>query len=348
MKIIYSPNSSETNKYIELMKTATKQIKSEVIFYSLRDGIKLKNFYKINYICLNWFESFNSQDNFKFYLSFLKKMIILNYFKLFKKKIIFVFHNKISHETKNKKLSLYFIKKLLLNSDKIIIHCRESEEILKSYVKFQNIESKINYVPHPNYIDAYPNTEIEKKVNQLKFLFIGNIREYKNIELLIDIFNVISSENVLLEIAGNPSSEIYKKNLLSRINSKNIKTDFRFIPDEEIIKKLQENDAVILPYHLESSLNSGAVILAFSNKKTIVSSDIPMLKDIKNQDCLYKYSYSSKEEEKIELLNQINKVILDFNKDKDSLKIKGIKLYEEMLETYSIKKVSKHLEKVYQ
>lgn len=349
MNIIYSPNSSDSNKYIDLMKQAIKKIDKNINFYSVREGVKLNNFFKINYICLNWFESLDNSSNFKFFLSFLKKLLVLNFMFLFRKKIVFVFHNKIPHETKNKKISFIFIKILLMLSNNIIIHCKESSEILKRYINFDLIKSKIVYVPHPSYIGAYPELKVEERngIDQIKFLFLGNIRPYKNIEMLIEIFNKLKEQDVLLEIAGNVSDKNYEDELLNKIKSEKIKTDFRFIPDDEVIKKMKENDILILPYHLESSLNSGAVILAFSNKKTIISSNIPMLKDIKNNDAIYTYSYSNKEEEQKELLKQIMKVISDYKKDCKVLDVKGKLLYEEMFQLYSLKEVSKQLNKIY-
>lgn len=349
MNIIYSPNSSDSNKYIDLMKQAIKKIDKNIIFYSVREGVKLNNFFKIEYICLNWFESLDNSSNFKFFLSFLKKLLVLSFMFLFRKKIIFVFHNKIPHETKNKKISLLFIKILLKLSSNIIIHCKYSTEILKTYIDFDLIEPKIVYVPHPNYVGAYPEFREKERdeMDKIKFLFLGNIRPYKNIEMLIEIFNGLKEENIVLEIAGNISDKNYKDELLNKIKSEKIKTDFRFIPDDEVIKKMKENDILILPYHLESSLNSGAVILAFSNKRTIISSNIPMLQDIKNRDTIYTYSYLSKEEEQKELLKQITKVISDYKKDSKVLEIKGNLLYKEMLELYSLEQVSKQLKKIY-
>jgi hypothetical protein len=84
----------------------------------------------------------------------------------------------------------------------------------------------------------------------------------------------------------------------------------------------------VFPYDKKSSLNSGAMLMAFSYGKTVMVTDIAMADDF-NENMIYKYRYSS-EIEHIEVLKTIMENIIASGKSK--LEIQGRCLYEYVFE----------------
>src|SRR5690606_22044652 len=166
-------------------------------------------------------------------------------------------------------------------SDLIIVHSKLSmHEIPSRY------HGNVRIIPHPNYINEYGRiiTENDDTENnqKLKLLFIGQIKPYKNIELLINAVSNLKKSEVILTIAGRPLNVEYKNKLeeIAR-QSENINLVLKFIDDNDIRKYLCAHDLVILPYDINSSLNSGTAILAFSYMKTIICPKIGTLDEMR-------------------------------------------------------------------
>lgn len=337
MKTAYIyPTNNTTNKYSELQETAVKNAGFQLLS-------SFKDFFKIDFFILNWFETLGGNKK----IDFCKKVFKIILFKIFRKKVFWIVHNKQPHvkdsSDKSNLLSIKLMKLLLKHSYKTIILCDETYNVLKeldsNYSSYQN---KIVKIPHPNYINAYSNISVAKtkEDSKLNFLYIGAINPYKNVDLLIDCFNEIRDENVILNIAGNCKDKEYRSKLADSIKNTNIHCDFRFIPDEEIVNLIQENDIVILPYSLKSSLNSGTIILAFSNHKTVVSPLIGTLKEYEDKSFFYSYEYTNEEVHKQELTSKIQKVIEDYNKNRKIIDDKGNSAFEAVFKENSLEHIT--------
>ena len=355
MKIcFFPPPSTVGNKYIDIMIKCIKHINTRVELCEFVDIPSVKhfrNFLDTDYYHLNWYESLpNSAFRFIFY--FIRKFIVLLFLTLCRKKIIFVLHNKLPHETKSRVLSSFIIKSLVIFSHKIIIHSNDSKEVLKSLLSSKLWQYKIVYMPHPHYIGAYPenfenNIDFHKQ-DTLKLLFVGMLRPYKNIEMLIDTIKEIGNAKIELLIAGKPLTKAYGESLKQRISDcKQIKIDFKFIPDEKICKLLFQSHILVLPYNIESSLNSGVAILAFSNQRTVICPLIGTIKDLRNREAVYYYNYSNFDDHKKKLRSTILKAKEDFENDTSIVISKGKILYQEMKEHHSLDIITERLKKVY-
>lgn len=327
---IYPANNNE-NQYINIQEKAIKECGINVTY-------SLKDFFSTDFFLLNWFETLGG--NIK--LDYIKKCIKIFFMVLFRKKIFWVVHNKQPHtkysDDKSISLSIKLMKKLLKVSTRIIILCEETKNVLSKLCGNNNIyEKKLYKIPHPNYIGIYPNHCITKTQNKLNFLYIGQVNKYKNVDLLINIFNELKDENISLTIAGNCKDKNYIKQLYDLISNKNIFCDFRFIPDNEIISYINKSEILVLPYSLDSSLNSGTIFLAFSYKKTVISPLIGTLKEYeKNNSFFYSYEYKTEEEHKTNLLETIKQVISDYTIDKNILEKKGIEGYNFIAKNNSV------------
>lgn len=296
MKIVLYPFIGETNKYIDFISTGLKNKGHEIVrinkFFSHYNSVKIIHF--------NWYEIIFSRSD------FFKKVIKILLFRSLGKKIVFTIHNKLPHENHYATLQKIFFRFLSISSDKIIIHSEESKLLFES----EKIQRKIVYLPHPNYIDLYGPLKINSsKIEDepLKLLFIGQVRPYKNIELLIECCKSFESQ-INLTIAGKISDREYEAIIKKMANQKMI-LDLKFIDDGKLIEYLRKNDLVILPYDIKSSLNSGTVLLSFSYGRTVICPDIGTIKDIKDKRFILNYNYSNNEEHKDVLMQIIEKAI---------------------------------------
>ncbi|OMH21624.1 hypothetical protein AC231_14395 [Clostridium pasteurianum] len=298
MKTCFCPYESKLNKYVEIIQDCLKLKNIEV--YSIKSVLSNRKLFKeVSIYNFNWFENVD-KSKIKMIPKIICKILFIKYLRIKKKKIIWTMHNKEPHNSKNNLLAQFMIKFMAVNSQKIVVLSNESKVTLKKFISEEEIEKKVKLIAHPNYLGSYKNSKVDdiSNNNYLNLLFIGRVQPYKNIELLIDVSNSFYNKNVNFIIAGKPNTSEYGEMLKKSIKNKNIKTKFSFIEDEEMISLIKMSDAIILPYDIQSSLNSGTIMLAFSNKKTVISPLIGTLKDIKNENLYFTYEYSSQEEHK--------------------------------------------------
>jgi glycosyltransferase involved in cell wall biosynthesis len=342
MKIaVYPSLKSKGNKYSELMSTAITACGYEAKDFNYRDLLTGNEWKDTDYFQFNWFENCNSLKE------FTKKTLSLIFLSIKQKKIIFILHNKKVHSDTFKRRLNYssiLMKWLFRYSYKIVIHSKESINYIQGRYKH-----KVIYIPHPNYINTYGGI-VDKPDNMqpsLSLLFLGAVRKYKNIELLIDVISKYPEGTVSLTIAGRPYPAYYEKTLGKHLkDSKNITTVFRFIEDNEIPSFLAQCDLLILPYDVKSSLNSGSIILAFSYKKTVISPKIGTLTDMQN-DKFFTYEYKN-EAEHIEQLHKIIDKAIELKFSNPAIFDKwGEIMYEEIKQENSMEVVQEKIKMLY-
>lgn len=160
----------------------------------------------------------------------------------------------------------------------IIYHSERTKDILAN----AGYKGNRIYVPHFKYsIDTvYKEDAIDKSLrdifdtNKINFLFFGNIRRIKGIDVVIDIFNNLSDEmkeKVILVIAG-----MNVENIEINLNHKNFKLIERHISDNELKFLYSNTNYVLLPY--KKSSQSGILEMAIKFRKPMILSDIPYFK----------------------------------------------------------------------
>src|SRR5690554_3006865 len=292
MHIIFNPSVNEENKYIEIMVRALQENGFKV--HSLDNFFSSKpHFQSIKLVHLNWFENVDDSSFRSALRSFVRKMFVLSVIRMSGKKLVWTMHNRASHEKRTGWFSRTITRCLIRWSDRIIIHSEKSREIIGD--QYPVAAEKLFYLPHPDFIGTYgpiPPALEQDISGPLKLLFIGALKPYKNIELLIKAAGEFNEE-VSLTIAGKPITSAYKQIIEEMADAAgNIQLTLEFIPDHALPGLMQQADLLILPYDLDSSLNSGTAILAFSYKKTVICPEIGTIEDLKeakNQTLHYRY-----------------------------------------------------------
>lgn len=285
----YGPED-EKNCYIKNIKTILSERGRLQPFVH---GVKtIPVMLKSRCIFLNWFENkLTTADKFTLLLA-----------RLLRKKIIWTFHNVLPHGGENAtgKKNLYFMCRV--STDIILLSRASRTELSRLADGSAGVLKKAVYIPHINYCNNYlPGTRgaADRPEGTFVFLYFGNIRPYKNLEMLIHTFHDFGDRNAMLVIAGNPMDAQYAKKIRALCaGNEHICLDFQYIPDSKVFDYMQTADVVILPYDKRSSLNSGAMIAAFSCKKPVIVPDIAMARDYQEKEYVYQYHYRcSKEHE---------------------------------------------------
>ena len=340
MKIAIYPYKSDSNQYIELIKKAIIKLDIDINSFDdvYKDSVLLND---TEIFIFNWYESLYINSFFRQTIRFIRRYFKLIVLKLKRKKIIWVLHNKIPHDSKFNLYSNLLMKFFSKQSYKIIIHSMESREYLKKFISDKLITEKVVYVPHPNYIGVYKDSDlVETNKHTLNLLFIGAIKPYKNIDILIKAFNDLNLPDMTLKLAGKVSSNEYKSYIEELISyNKNIIPEFRFIKDDEINDLIRKSNILVLPYDIKSSLNSGTIILAFSNKRTVLSPMIGTLKDFDNNKMFFSYDY----DDEITHIEELKKVLLEVY---NLHKINHNKVYEMGIDCYNMVKFNNSIDKV--
>lgn len=348
MNTAYFPQNISNNKYVDIIKGSISI--NGIDIEGMVNSKIIKGEYDI--VNLNWFESIQAKNKAEGYKIFLKRSLLLTYLKYKKIKIIWTLHNRVPHDGEYTKLSIALMKKMAKVSDVIIIHCSETREVIQKLNPSINVE-KIKLIQHPNYIDVYEKKSINYREkynileNEMVYLFFGQIRPYKNVELIIEAAKE-SRVSAKFIIAGKACDKEYEKKILNMVGkNNNIIPIFKYISDDEVTSLIDSSDVVILPYDIKSSLNSGAAILAFSLGKTIICPNIGTLKDMNESDLFYSYEYENRQDHLEKLIDSINKSYNEFETNKELFYQNGIKLLNIMEKQYSHKEVSEKYNLVY-
>lgn len=307
--IIFNPPDNSENQYINILVKGIEE--NGFLVNGLDDFFKSRaHFQSIRLVHLNWFENLEQSSISAMWKSFFRKTVALLSIKASGKKLVWTMHNRISHEKGSGKLSEILVKMLLKSVDAVVIHCEATEIVLREL--YPEFRGKILLIPHPHFIGIYgPTLDSSRKPEApLKLLFMGAVKPYKNLELLIRVCGQ-SGDAIQLTIAGKPASDAYAAEL-QRMTTGSDQVDLRlgFVEDRQIPGLIGAADLLVLPYDLRSSLNSGTVILAFSYGRTVICPKIGTIDELTaGQSEIFTYSYISESEHESELRDAIQKAL---------------------------------------
>jgi glycosyltransferase involved in cell wall biosynthesis len=141
---------------------------------------------------------------------------------------------------------------------------------------------KIQVVPHPSYLGAYPEgrnrADVRRELgipdSSFVFLLFGHVTAYKRVEKFVDAFRAADLGDAALIVAGlnqhEPSAEHVRN---AAAHDDRIKPLLEFIPDERVAELFGAADAAIAPR--QDGGTSGALVLALSMGVPVISADVP-------------------------------------------------------------------------
>jgi beta-1,4-mannosyltransferase len=336
MKIVFNPTKDYNNEYAEMLVSYFRS--REITVYSMKQLFsRLSYFTGVKLIHVNWFENMSSKSNGSLKLELYLRIGLLIFLRKMNFRIVWTMHNALPHDASGayvKRRMMYYLSKY---ANAVVIHSHATLDVLATLNP--KAVKKAQYIPHPNYAGIYGPIQAQSKTSEkLRLLFMGSVKPYKNIELLIEAVEGFEEEVTLL-VAGRPYSDAYKASLLELVKSyPHIQLKLEFIENAEIPGLIAESDLLIFPYDIRSSLNSGSVILAFSYARSVICPRIGTILDLREPEDVFQYGYTTRDEHLAELKIQISKAIAAKKQDPSSLAALGQKLYQEMLSLNSIEK----------
>lgn len=203
-------------------------------------------------------------------------LLVLYLAKFYKMKTIVTVHDVSSFHGKS---SSTIEKKCYNLIDGVIVHNQYSFRTLESK---QVVSCPIAIIPHGNYLPFIEKIADEKN-DSFTLLFFGQIKQVKGLDILLKATSILKKKGVKLNllIAG----KAWKSDLDEYINMINeleisdiTKTDFRYVPDNEVTSFYAKADLLVLPYR--EIYQSGVLLLSMSYGKPILSSNLPAFADV--------------------------------------------------------------------
>jgi glycosyltransferase involved in cell wall biosynthesis len=216
------------------------------------------------------------------------RTILLLYYRMFGKKIVYTVHNidrqfrDTRHSSLYNRISLYCGYHL---AHRLIVHTQKMKEMLCD--SFSLSPEKVAVIPHGINVrvqytgismeEARAHLSISKTAKTL--LFFGMIDRYKGLDIAFDAYaHIVNSDSsFFFLIAGKPKrSDGYFDSLTqfakANIPAEQIRFDAKFIPSEEVEYYFASADCVILPYR--SIYQSGIIFLAYRFGVPLIATDV--------------------------------------------------------------------------
>lgn len=188
-----------------------------------------------------------------------------------------------------KKYDMLFHKKIYGLCNQIIV---QAETNIKRFDElFPEDSTKVTFIPHGHFLDfadrhemktarQYLNIPLDKTV----LLFFGQIKKVKGVGVLLEAFGqlVQKRDDIYLVIAGSvwkddfgPYQEIIER---YGLNNSQLKTDIRFIPDNEVGYYYSACDIAMMPYL--DVYQSGVIQLVYAYEKPAIATQIAPFMEI--------------------------------------------------------------------
>lgn len=316
------------NSFDLVWKTKNKISLFIIYVYCLLKSLLIAYRNKCNIIHLHQFD---------FSFLFILNVVIT---KIFFKKIIVTVHDIESFEiSKFKKFNIFekFIYSLIC---KYIVHNKFSFEKLKEKI----ISTKINIIPHGNYIPFIKR--VSRNVNNTVFniLFFGHLKKVKGLDILLAGLAELKKENsnFILTIAGRPwrnNFSFYNEIIIKNDLTSNLQYNLNYIQDDEVYNYFNNADLVILPY--KRIYQSGVLLLSMSYGRAVLASDLSAFSEI-IVDGVNGYLFHSEDVES--LTNKLREITKNVNKLKEIEK----NAYGFIKENYDWFKIGEETYNIYQ
>jgi glycosyltransferase involved in cell wall biosynthesis len=198
--------------------------------------------------------------------------------------VIWTVHNVLPHECEDPALEAQFRQELADRVDVVHVMCEETARACAG--RFQIPESKLRLLPHPSYVDVYPNLvdidiaryELGLAHEDFVYLYVGKIRPYKGVDLLLDAFDRLSRHqpDAKLLLVGELGRFEGVDEIVQRAwANPNVIANFNSIPDADLQLYMNASNVVVLPYR--TALNSGALQLAYSFARPVIAPEVGCL-----------------------------------------------------------------------
>ena len=203
-------------------------------------------------------------------------------------RLVWTVHNAVSHDTPFGDLEAEMSARIARMADVLHVHSEGSIDEIAS--AFELPREKVRVSRHGSYVGAYPDfVTRESARSQLGLgeaddviVFLGQIRPYKGVETLIEVFRRLLSErpNAVLLLLGAMKFDLFDavRPELTEAERSRIRANERFVDDMEMQVFLRAADIAVYPYR--RILTSGSLLLALSFGLPTAVPSVGMTRDV--------------------------------------------------------------------
>ena len=179
-------------------------------------------------------------------------------------------HNLYPHESSNRDLDHLARIAITHLADALIVHCKRARQLVRTH--FHRTEG-VFVIPHGNFIEPYPNEigreEARRRLgltgDNFVFFNFGNVRRYKGIERLVEVFRSLPGAHLRLLLGAKHYTEYGERVVLPRYRAPTgrvVVRSSRFFANDALQGLFNAADVGVFPF--SEVLTSGSVITALS------------------------------------------------------------------------------------
>lgn len=240
-------------------------------------------------------------------------IIFLRLARLFKKKIVWILHNKGSHHQGDNKRANVIFNLMMRKSDKIITHSASGKSFVRD--NFKDQLGKVEVIMHP-IRELFP---IISKKKTIDFLIWGSVYKYKGIDKFLNFLTSLPAENQYrVKIVGKCFDKQYLKEITAYVDGK-IEFCNEVLDLEEIYELAQESRFILFTYNSDTVISSGSLIDSIRMGSVILGPHHGAFKDLSHLSFVDTY----------EDFDQIPKIHRAFDTDEQKLKSEREAFFEE-------------------
>jgi beta-1,4-mannosyltransferase len=212
------------------------------------------------------------------YFSLLALARLLGY------RIVWTVHEVLPHEGRSRRRDLLTARVLACSSHALVAH--DEETAVRAIKLLLTDRKRISVIPHGSFVGVYPSGRSREAVREdwgltgsrFVFLAFGNLRRYKQLDLLLEAFARLPDPALSLVIAGEflfrlPEPD-WERQMRSRLKS-SVAVDPRIqlrigrVPDDQVSELHRACDAAVLAR--SDGWTSGSIILALSEGLPVIA-----------------------------------------------------------------------------
>lgn len=264
------PYKNTFNPFYRIYRVFSPYFKN--IFYSMKTDSRIFH--------IQWFNR----------IHWIDRLIMINVYHLFNKKVIYTAHNvnTLARNNKDNAWNRFTLKYFYKKVDHIIVHNNKSkQELIDEFFikedKISVIKFGLNiFTPQKGISKNEARVKLNLPLNKKVILFFGAINVYKGIEILLEAYKKILEEtdDYHLIIAGeNRDNDYFQKikNIIDqKFTDKSVTANFNYINEEDIEYYFAGADCLVLPYR--SISQSGVHFLAYSFGLPVIATDVGSFK----------------------------------------------------------------------
>jgi beta-1,4-mannosyltransferase len=205
--------------------------------------------------------------------------------RLLRYRLLWTVHQVYPHESLDRDLDRHGARLLAGACDLLVAHDRWTAEEVAA--KLARRPKAIAVVPHGSYIGVYPEGRPRDDVRRglglpqdsFVFLCFGEVRGYKEIELLLAAFSSVSHPSARLVVAGNVKAATIGSSIRAAAETDTrIVTVRGFVAEAGVAELFHASDAAVLPRGEAGT--SGSLILALSLGLPVVAANVPTVREL--------------------------------------------------------------------